>query len=293
MKYTNLTGKIGSFFIGLIYSIFILVAMGGAGLFLWLDLTSGLPMVSLLWILLLPALMLAINWLLGKFFGDEYYNTGIVSEGRTIFDVVKTPKYYKRRMYVYFVECALFILLAVRFGFLTQIDLTYGMIGILCSIIGSFFCFIIAMSSKEQSGERSKRKKKPTAATEAGAENIGKEEEKIPTHRFKFDKYPTLLEKYEAYRLWIDKKSNAFDDSERLSVIDESEKHFEALARSVYDIFSEIRPELTQRGSKKSLPWESVFDKPYEKLSYTQKLALTRLLDKHYKYFLPDKYYLW
>ena len=37
--------------------------------------------------------------------------------------------------------------------------------------------------------------------------------------------------------------------------------------------------------------WQDVISKTFEELSYMEKLILVRLLDRFYKYVLPDKYY--
>ena len=157
MKYTKLSNKLGKFAVGTIFVIMILVILGLAGAFLWIDLSYPFPMLSLFWFLLLPTIGLAVNWFLGHFFGDEYYNTGSVYEGRSIQDVVKTPKYYTRRMFVCFVECILFALLIVRFLFLFPFNIATSIIGIVGSIVGIIIYFIVGMSSYEQSSIKNKK----------------------------------------------------------------------------------------------------------------------------------------
>ena len=157
MKYTKLSNKLGKFAVGTIFVIMILFILGLAGTFLWVDLSYPLPMLSLFWWLLLPTIGLAINWYIGHFFGDEYYNTGWVYEGRSVYDVVKTPRYYTRRMIVCFVECILFALLIIRFLFLFPFNVATSIIGIVGSIVGIIIYFIVGMRSYEKSSIKNKK----------------------------------------------------------------------------------------------------------------------------------------
>lgn len=160
MKYTKLTNKMGHFFICLFYSIFILIIVGLAGVFMWLDLTMMLPPLSIMWLILLPTFGLCINWCLGHILGDEFYDTGIVSEGRTVYDVVKTPKYYKRRAYLCFIEIILFVLLIFRYIFVSPIMLAPIIIGVIGSIVAIIIYYIVGRSSLELSNPDNLKHKK-------------------------------------------------------------------------------------------------------------------------------------
>ena len=290
MKFTKLTNKLGNVVIGIMLVSMILVILGIDGVFLWLDLSYPDYSLSFLWFILLPATGLGINWFIGPFFGDEYYETGWVNEGNSVRDVVKTPKYYTRRMFVCFVECFLFILLIIRFIFQKSI------IGIIGSIIAIIIYFIVGMSSYEQSSIKikkdSKINKKKEKIEESTTENTVVKKKQL--NKFKFDKYPGLLEKYNTFKHWNSKKGKRIENVEdKKIVLNEIDKSFEDLAMSVFNIFNEIKPNLVIKKTGKKIKWEDVFNKTFEELSYMEKMALVRLLDRLYKYVLPSDYYNW
>ncbi|MBO5885105.1 MAG: hypothetical protein J6Q51_04840 [Clostridia bacterium] len=156
MKYTKLSGKIADFVLKSLYAILMLFIIGLTGVFVWLDLYQSLTFFSIIWIAWLPTAGLGINWFLSHILGDEFYNTGMVVDGSSIYDVVKTPKYYTRRMYVCFIECFLFALLIVRFAFLFPVSVVLPIIGIVASIVAIVIYFIVGMSSYEQSSIKRK-----------------------------------------------------------------------------------------------------------------------------------------
>ncbi len=297
MKYTNMTNKFGSFLIGALYVFIILFIVGVAGVFLWVDISQEIPGLSLLWIMLLPTFGLGINWNIGHFFGDEYYNTGYVRKGRSVLDVVKTPKYYKRRMYLCFIECGLFFLLMIRYLVYFSVTVAVPIIGLLSSIAAMIIYFVVGMSSYELSGLKEQHEAKKaeeeqqSQPKETQPENVEEKPAK-PVYAFDFDKFPELLPKYEAFKLWNSRKNKSRKAGEDLEMIaTEYKKSLEDLSLSVFEIFAEIKPEIVAKNTGEKLKWEAVFDKPYAELKYLQKLALARLLDRHYKYTLPSKYY--
>ena len=159
MKFTNMENKLGDILLGALNAFMILMLLFLLGVFVWVDLTQCVPMISLLWFVFLPCYGMAINWFLGRFFGDRHYNTGIVYEGRSMWAVEKTPAYYTRRMVLYIVEMVLFLLVGVRMAlFLSDIDYYgFGIAGIVCTIIAMVICFIMVMSSYEQSSLKVKK----------------------------------------------------------------------------------------------------------------------------------------
>ena len=284
MKFTRLSNKIGSVIVDTIFALMILFMLGIAGVFVYIDFYLSTPIFSLMWIPLLPGLGLAINWFLGKFFDDKYYNTGLVNEGRSVYDVEKTPKYYTRRMFVCFVECFLFVLLIIRFVFLFHLSIASSIIG---SIIGIVIYFIVGMSSYEQSSIKNTKPKKEEEP------KIDKQVvEKNQLHKFKFDNYPELLEKYNSFKLWNSRKYATFENVEaKKQVLNEIDKSFESLAMAVYNTFNDIKPELIIKRTGEKVKWEAVIYKSFEELSHMEKLILVRLLDRLYKYVLPNNYY--
>lgn len=288
MKYTKLSNKLLEFFVRAIAVLMILIMLGLAGVFLWVDLSYSLPMVSLMWLLLLPALGLAINWNIGKFFGDEYYNTDLVIEGRSVYDVVKTPKYYTRRMFVCFIECFLFALLIIRFIFLPS--MITSLLAIVGSITGIIIYFIVGMSSYEQSSIKNKKQIKEKVEEKPKVEKAIEQKKKV--HKFKFDNYPELLEKYNTFKLWNSKKIYDFENlDDKKNVLNEKDKAFESLALAVFNTFNEIKPKLIIKKTGQMVSWDEVINKPFEELSYLEKLILVRLLDRLYKYVLQNNFY--
>lgn len=291
MKFTKLSNKLCNFVVKAMFVFMILFILGLAGVFLWVDLSYSIPMVSLFWLLLLPAIGLIVNWHIGHFFGDEYYDTGLVIDGDSIFDVVKTPKYYSRRMFVCFIECFLFALLIIRFIFLFPFNFVISVIGIVCSIIGIIIYFIVGMSSYKQSSIKNKQPIKESKIQKHVTKNKPFTKNK-PLLKFKFENYPELLEKYNSFKLWTSRKYTAFDNlDDKKQVLNEIDKSFESLAMSVFNIFNEIKPELIIKKTGEKVQWEEVINKSFEELSYMEKLILIRLLDRLYKYVLPNNYY--
>lgn len=153
MKFTNMENNLSKVILNALYVFIILVVLAIMGVMVWVDLSQGVPMISILWFMFIPCFGMIINWFLGAILGDKIYNTGLVYEGRSMLSVVKTPKYYTRRMFLCIVELVLFLLLKLRF-ILWLFDpeaIAIGIVGIVGSIIAMVICFIMGMSSYEQS----------------------------------------------------------------------------------------------------------------------------------------------
>lgn len=158
MKYTKLSQKIGRVayltFFTLIYVLF----LGLYGVLAWVNLSIlTTPVFNIMWIALIPAFGIVTIWTLARWCGDEIYDTGLVSDGDTLYEIKRTPKFYKRRMYVYFIEAFLFVLLMVKNIVLFVLDPIWSVVGIVGGVAGVVFCFIIAMSSKELSKQDDKK----------------------------------------------------------------------------------------------------------------------------------------
>jgi len=289
MKFTKLTNNIGKFMLDSVYVLLILLMLGLLvvyGYFFEFVPSVEVSGASLGWIVLLPTVGIAINVFLGHFFGDEYYNTGHVSEGRSRYDIVKTPKYYTRRMFFCFVECFLFLLLIVRYLFLFSKSILIPTVGIICSIVAIIIFFIVGMSSYEQSGIKDKwHFKKENKKRKSTSQNKER-------HKFKFNKYPELLEKYNQFKICNSNKYKSHNNTkDKETILKEIDESFESLAHAIFVIFNEKKPDLIIKKTGEKLKWEDVINKPFEELSYMEKQILVRLLDRLYKYVLPDDYY--
>lgn len=284
MKYTNLSEKIGNIVLCFFYVFVILLLLVFCGLALWVDFLWSVSIYTCTFLFLLPGFVILINYLLGKIFGDRYRQVGWILEGESrIYEVIKTPKYCTRSMFVCFVESFLFVLLIIRFIFLFDVKDEHNIftiIGLIGSIIGVIICFILAMRHYKQSSLRDKYKQK-----------IEMQKNK-QVDKFKFDKYPDLLEKYNAFKLWNSKKHTTFENpDEKKHTLDELEKALDSLALAVFNTFNEKKPQLVVKSTGEKVEWDEVINKPFEELSYMEKLILVRLLDRLYKYVLPKEYY--
>lgn len=288
MKHTKMTEKLKNILIKTASVIMILIQLGLVGVLLWADFTSPFYMISLVWLVMLPVVGLGVNWFIGPFFGDKYYNTGWVVEGRSVYDVEKTQKYYARRMYLCFIECSLFALLIVRYIFLISASSTIAIIGIIGAIIGFILYFIFGMSSYEQSGLKEKREIQKIVKETLPSSQTKKNKS---IHKFKFEQYPSLLKKYETYIQLNSKKYTLKNEEDKKQNAKEVDKALDSLALSVYKIFNDIKPELIIKKTGEKIKWEKVINKPFEELAYIEKVTLVRLLDRLYKYVLPDSYY--
>ena len=61
--------------------------------------------------------------------------------------------------------------------------------------------------------------------------------------------------------------------------------------KAVFIIFNDVKPDLIIKKTGEKIEWKDVINKSFDKLSYKEKLVLVRLLDRLYKYVLPDEYY--
>ena len=115
---------------------------------------------------------------------------------------------------------------------------------------------------------------------------------------FNFSNYPDILNKYKKYTSLsnkfykaCDKNANNIDDLEKKM----NEYMCSEVAKSVYDAFIKEKPNLiVQFGEEKGLEkeWNVVFPTEFNLLNNDQKSNLWGLIDGHYNYLLPKKYYL-
>lgn len=122
---------------------------------------------------------------------------------------------------------------------------------------------------------------------------------KYNKYRFKFEKYPELLEMYEVYRkLELKATGYSMGNSARAGELLEkanqksSEYGYNILAKAIYDTFASIKPKLhKRRGESAYFQWDEVFDKPFEELDINQRKCLVGLIEGKFVYELPLKYY--
>lgn len=268
----------------------ILILLGMIGVAAWVDFAMGMYIVSITWVALVPVLDIALNWTISHLAGDEWYNTGVVHDGNTMWDVKTSPSYYSRRFYLCLVAITLLILISVRYLFIIPINLAVGLMGLVGSIVIIIIYILVCLNAYKKSSIRHRQQQfEYIESSTISVDPIPKKQKK--PHKFKFEQYPELLEKYTAFKYWNSKKYIKTESEEKIKIKTELEKSFDELALNVYDIFNEIKPELIEKKTGEKCKWEDVIYKPFGNLDYREKLILVRLLDRLYKYVLPDKYY--
>lgn len=162
MKYTNMNKKMGNFVFkvfSLLPIIFMILIVGSL---IFVEFYINSVYISLSWFFMLPVLGLVISWNVARMVGEEFRSTGLVRDGNTIYDVVKTPRYYTIRLYSSFIICGSFLLVMIRFISYFFIpsnnpNIIVNILGIVASIVMGVIYFIVAMSSYEQSSYKNKK----------------------------------------------------------------------------------------------------------------------------------------
>ena len=182
-------------------------------------------------------------------------------------------------MFFCFIECILFVILLIRYIFLIPINIVGAIVGIVCAIIATIIFYIVGMSCYEQSSIRQNKAFKSSAKIY-----------KRTSKKFKFNKYPDILDKFNHLQQCGANKDKTYSH-DKMQVEKDRAEAFDALALAVYDIFNDIQPDLTIKKTGEIVLWQDVINRPFSELDYMEKLILVRLLDRLYKYVLPDKYY--
>jgi hypothetical protein len=283
MKYTNFLSNLGRFL--LVVFMFIVLALPiPAGIVVFLIL--NIPIAYAITPMLLALYPIMLNWFLGYACGAKFYNTGYVRKGRSIRDIVKDERYYKRAIYVNFIIMALFIPLAIYFSFSLSCEyFGWSVLGLVESIIGTIIYFLFAMSAIEKSGV-SKKEKRVFAEKIKNQSQIQNEVKKT---KFNFEKYPEMKEVYFSYK---DNKNRAIrlkGDGLMLEEYNQAcskrDEKFEELSRAMCEKFNDIEPDLIDKKTNEKIKWKDLFNVPFEKLTKNQKDLMIRLLDAYpYKF---------
>ena len=280
MKYTNMEKKLGRFVVIFSYGfILFLISSLLLGL-LVIDFFYGILPISILWFLLLPGFGIILNWFIGRMCGDKFYNTGIVVDGDSVYDIEKTPKYYKRRMYISFIQCGIFGLLGLRYILSIMLGMYMYIILLIGCIIAIVIYVILGLSSYEQSGMKEEKTNKKQNQNKQGIQVV-----------FDFNTFPNLKDLYDKFKYWNTMKERASNENDKVEAMIHANESMDELAEDVYNTFYAIKPNLIYLKTKEVVCFNYVIDKPFEKLSYKQRLILARLLDGSYLYKLPEKYY--
>ncbi len=103
--------------------------------------------------------------------------------------------------------------------------------------------------------------------------------------------FPSLKPKYDDFKYWSSLKDESNDNEEKANAVVQCNIYMDVLAEEIYYVFADIKPILYEIKSNYANEWNDIIDKPFEELSYKQKLILARLLDVSYIYKLPSEYY--
>lgn len=115
--------------------------------------------------------------------------------------------------------------------------------------------------------------------------------------RFKFKKYPELLELYKKHEALLDKVTELSikDDSsnaELKKAIKEANEFGEnVLAKKIFEVFKEKKPRLYDARDNVYVEWDDHFGSDFDALGEGERIDLIGLLDGDNVYELPSKYY--
>lgn len=151
MKYTNMLNKLGIIAWKGLNVIIILVSIALFGLMAYFSIwLQTLILAVMIMPMMIVFLGLVLNFQMEILSGGELYNTGLVHEGNSIINVKKGPGYYKRKKFVDFIQCVLFVCYIVYFAFNMQEEIGWAIGGIVVFLIGAVLYFMAGLSSIEK-----------------------------------------------------------------------------------------------------------------------------------------------
>lgn len=152
MKYTNILNKLGDVVWKVFNIIIILIMLSLFGVMMyfsfWLE---TLILAVLIMPLMIVGLGLVLNYQLEILAGGRLYNTGLVHEGNSVLGVEKGPGYYKRKTFIDFFQCLLFIVYLVFFACNMHSEIGWAITGIVICVLGAGLYFLVGLSSIEKS----------------------------------------------------------------------------------------------------------------------------------------------
>lgn len=154
MKASNLEKKIGNICVKILFvmMIVLVIAIFGAMVAVSFILDDVLIFYILFGPMMIVFLGIGLNYYIACLCGDRVYNTGIVRNGNSLYAVKTTPKYYKRKKFIDFIQFSLFVLLFVKFVLsFDKNEYVLSILGVIICIIGASLCFLAGLSSIEKS----------------------------------------------------------------------------------------------------------------------------------------------
>ena len=293
MSYSRFLSKLGRFFTIVLESFVCLIFIAMIVFSVWIDFyTESFIAGAILAPILIATFSFPLNWFLGKLYNAKFENTGYVYEGRSVIDIVRDESYYKRAFYVNVTLMGFFILAVFYFVYVATQAFTWGMIGLVMSVLGGVFYFLFAMSAREKSGMKNKREKEKFVE-EMGNKKPIKKEVKKP--KFNFNDYQEMLNVYNEYKqfkhLAIQMKYDQVKTEKYKQVCLKRDENFEKLSKMVYETFNSEQPGLINKKTGEKIKWEEMFGVDFEKFTLKQKDTLIRLLDASPYKFEKESYY--
>ena len=79
-----------------------------------------------------------------------YGRRDLVIDGNSVIDVEKGPGYYKRKTFIDFFQCLLFVVYLVYFACNMHSEIGWAIAGIVICVFGAGLCFLAGLSSIEK-----------------------------------------------------------------------------------------------------------------------------------------------
>ncbi len=151
MKYTNILNKLGNIAWKALNLIIILIFLAVFGALMYLSFwLQTLILAVLMMPLMIVALGVVLNHQLEILAGGRLYNTGLVSGGNSLLGVEKGPGYYKRKRFVDFLQCFLFVGYLIYFACNMRSEIVWAIAGVIICVVGACLYFLAGLSSIEK-----------------------------------------------------------------------------------------------------------------------------------------------
>lgn len=155
MKFANLLNKIGNIFRKIFNILLILIILSFFGAIMYL---SFWVKTLILAVLLMPVMIWFVgemlNFLLGILTGERLLHSGVhyvIGGNSVLVEDKKGPGYYKRKTFIDFFQCLLFIVYLVFFACNMHSEIGWAITGIVICVLGAGFYFLVGLSSIEKS----------------------------------------------------------------------------------------------------------------------------------------------
>lgn len=152
MKFTNLLEKLGDLAYKAVFGMLILIIVGLVGAMAYISFWLEILLIAVMLMpLMIVFLGIGVNYCLGLICGEELYNTGLVRDGHSQLAIRTTPSYYKRKKFIDFFQCLLYVAYIVYFCFKISSQPGLAITGIVIFLVCAILYFLAGLSSIEKS----------------------------------------------------------------------------------------------------------------------------------------------